>query len=68
MTRTYCGLALVVACLSMPVAAADTVAIVGGTLIDGNGGPPVANAVVVVIASSSSAAGRATPRTVTCGA
>ena len=36
---------------------APTIAIVGGTLIDGNGGPPVADAIVVVDAGRIAAAG-----------
>ncbi|HTK29315.1 MAG TPA: amidohydrolase family protein [Vicinamibacterales bacterium] len=47
MTRYLCTLALVCACLVVPSAAPGTLAIVGGTLIDGNGGPPVPNSIVV---------------------
>ena len=44
---------------SAPAVAAQssTVAIVGATLIDGNGGPPVADAVVVIDGSRITAAG-----------
>ena len=46
------SLLLVLVCLLPPTAAAQgrdsVIAIVGGTLIDGNGGPPVPNATIVV--------------------
>ena len=61
--RVHAAFAVLLLSLSLPVAAqrADsTLAIVGATLIDGNGGPPVADAVVLVGAGRIVAVG---PRT-----
>jgi imidazolonepropionase-like amidohydrolase len=45
--RTFAIVALLVYCASPSPAGAETLAVVGATLIDGNGGPPLRNAVVI---------------------
>jgi imidazolonepropionase-like amidohydrolase len=48
----------IIACLAAPIAAnAQDVAIVGATVIDGNGGPPIPNAVIVIRGDRISAIG-----------
>src|SRR4051794_38685413 len=45
--RRFAIAALLVSCASISPAGADTLAVVGATLIDGNGGPPLRNATIV---------------------
>lgn len=70
MTRARLVILLIVAGLSVrePAPAANGVAVVGGTLIDGNGGAPVRDAVVVVEGGTIGAVGRRGEVTIPPGA